>query len=359
MRCMIPFGLLLCFAAPAFGDQLFLNNGDRISGEVQIDADIINVTSPLVGQLKVPRTAVTKIVMEKATRILVSGKVVDAISVTFGAHDATVHLHEGRDVNAPASAVMPPPLPAFASRSIIDTLLRPWNTSFDAGFTAARGNTAFNNLHFGLRAVETGTKHRVNLTFTSFLAQTNSSGGHVTTANAIRSGGRYEFNVSDHAFAFGLVTFDSDQLQHLDLRSVAGGGLGFRLAENKTTMLDVFSGGTFDRESFSDHSDRNSGELLVGEEMSHKFSARTSVTERLIVFPNFTSPGQYRITFDSSIVLKLNNWLGWQSSLTGMYLTNPVVGSRNHDVLVTTGLRFTFGQERVFKPRSKIAPLSN
>lgn len=359
MHFFVRFGLLLYLATPALADQVFLSNGDRISGKIQMEVENINVTSPAVGELKVPRSVVVKIVMEKPTPLMVGGEILEATSVTFDAHSAAVEVDRGRIVNAPGSTIMSAPLSTHVPSSAFAELLRPWNFSFDAGFTAARGNTALNNLNFGFKTVETSDTHRLNLAITSLLAQSGVVGRQITTANNIRSSARYEFNVSDRVFGFSLATFDSDQLQHLDLRSVFGGGVGFRLVENKGAKLDVFSGGTFDQESFSDHRDRNSGELLAGEEMSYKFSNRTSVTGRLVVFPSFTTPGQYRVNFDSSVFMKLNKWLGWQSSLTDMYLTNPVAGSRNNDLLVTTGLRITFGRERAFKPRSKIAPLSN
>jgi hypothetical protein len=43
----------------------------------------------------------------------------------------------------------------------------------------------------------------------------------------------------------------------------------------------------------------NSGEILTGEELTYKIGDRTSFTERCVVFPNFTNPGEFHINFDS------------------------------------------------------------
>jgi hypothetical protein len=41
-------------------------------------------------------------------------------------------------------------------------------------------------------------------------------------------------------------------------------------------------------------------------------------------------------------VTKLNKWLGWQNSFGDIYVTNPPGGKRQNDILLTTGLNFSF-----------------
>jgi Protein of unknown function, DUF481 len=148
-------------------------------------------------------------------------------------------------------------------------------------------------------------------------------------------------------------------LQQLDLRSVAGGGMGFRVTDNGAATFDVFTGASFDNETFSNTADRNSGEFIAGQELTLRATGRTSFTHRLAVYPKFTNAGQYRVNVDSSVVVKLNSWLGWQSNVTDTYISDPLLGSRKNDVLVTTGIRFVFGKERVFKARSKVIQIAN
>lgn len=345
---------------PVFADQVFLNNGDRITGKIQLDGDVVSITSAVFGTVKFPRSAVAKISLEKPTPLLVSRDgSVSATAISFDAKNAIVQVEGGKLVSAAPESVRFAPTAAAMRGSAVSEWLRPWNSAFDAGFTAARGNTALDNLHFGFAAVETTDTHRLNLAFTSLLVENLATGSRVTTANTIRSGVRYEYNVSPRLYGFGISMFDSDELQHLDLRSVVGGGVGFRAVDHPAATLDVFSGGTFDQESFSDHPNRNSGELLAGAELAYHVSSRTSFSHRFAMFPNLSTPGDYRLNFDSSAVLKFNSWLGWQSNLTEMYLTNPIGRSRNNDLLITTGIRFMFGHERTFKARSKVSPLSN
>jgi putative salt-induced outer membrane protein YdiY len=361
MRSTVCLVLLLCAVGHGVAaDQVFLANGDRLSGKVKIDGDTVTVSSEILGSLKVPRNAVATIKFDQPTSVFVGKKVVAATSIGFARGTASVDVRGGKVLSAPAGAISSSALLAKINNTRTGKKVPAWSGSFEAGFTTARGNTSINNLHFGVIAVQTTDRHRLRLAFTSLLAESSALGKQVTSAGVIHSGARYEFNVSERTFAFGLVNFDSDQQQRLDLRSVAGGGLGRRLADASAATLDVFTGATFNREVFSSFPDRMSGEFLGGQELTYRFSSRTSVNERLVLFPNFTSPGNFRLTFDSSALIKFNNWLGWESRVSEMYLTNPVNVARNNDVIVTTGIRLSYGgEERKFKPRSKIAPFTN
>jgi hypothetical protein len=55
--------------------------------------------------------------------------------------------------------------------------------------------------------------------------------------------------------------------------------------------------------------------------------------------------GEYRINFDLGTVTNLNKWLDWQLTISDRYLSNPVEGARNNDLLFTTGVRVNFAKK--------------
>jgi len=75
-----------------------------------------------------------------------------------------------------------------------------------------------------------------------------------------------------------------------------------------------------------------------------KFSASTSLHEKLVFYPNVTDSGNYRINFDTSAVTVVRKWLSWQLTASNRFLSNPVVGRKKNDILLTTGLRITFAK---------------
>ncbi len=97
------------------------------------------------------------------------------------------------------------------------------------------------------------------------------------------------------------------------------------------------------REYYSTPLNRTSGEILLGEEFDHKWTSRTSFNERAVLFPNMSETGEYRLNFDTGIVTLLNTWLGWTLTFSDRYISNPVAGTKSNDLLMSTGLRLTFG----------------
>jgi putative salt-induced outer membrane protein YdiY len=194
----------------------------------------------------------------------------------------------------------------------------------------------------GLNATRATPKDKVTVYATSVYSKNSTSGPAVTSANAVRGGGRYDVEVTDRVFAFGSVDLERDALQHLDLRAVFGSGLGWHARKTERTTIDVFGGATVNREDFSTQPDRISGEGLVGQELSHKVASRLLVKQRFAFYPNLAEPGRFRLNVDTTAVTPITKRVGLQLTVSNRYLSAPVAPAQSTDVLVTTGLRFTF-----------------
>lgn len=152
-------------------------------------------------------------------------------------------------------------------------------------------------------------------------------------------------NADTATFTLGMAAARTTPRDKISVYAAAlGGGLGFHAVKTERTALDLFGGGSLNREYFSTGLKRSSGEILVGEELTHKLSGRTSLKERLVLFTNLSQTGEYRLNFDTSAVTNLNKWLAWQVTLSDRYLSNPVPGAKKNDLLLTTGLRVTFAR---------------
>ena len=66
------------------------------------------------------------------------------------------------------------------------------------------------------------------------------------------------------------------------------------------------------------------------------------LTQKLYAYPDINEAGQYRTTFNFATVTKLSKWLGWQNSFADTYVTNPPLGARQNDIILTTGLNIAF-----------------
>jgi hypothetical protein len=81
----------------------------------------------------------------------------------------------------------------------------------------------------------------------------------------------------------------------------------------------------------------------VGEELTHQFTATTSLNERLYFYPYLNEGGNYRGTFDLGVASKFYRALTWNLTFGDIYNSQPVPRKKNNDLLLTTGVGITFG----------------
>ncbi len=226
-----------------------------------------------------------------------------------------------------------------------------------------RGNSETVNFTIASKAVRETPRDKITVYGDYIFANNNSVPPTVTTANALDAGIRGDLNVSPKLFVFALTYFQTNELQHLDLRSVVGGGVGYHIIKTENTTFDVFGGITYDRDSFGSYSianpapppifttipssAQNSAEALVGEEFDTKLNKRSSLTERFSFYPNLSHTGDYRFQFDGNIATAVNNWLSWQVTVSDSYISYPPVTLKSNDLLLSTGLRVTWGKGKL------------
>ena len=224
-------------------------------------------------------------------------------------------------------------------------LLDLWDGFLDIGLSLTRGNSHNTTLDLGFSANRTTQRGRTVIHLATLRDSTGALGMTATTAHAIQGGLRHGVDITRKSYVFGFSELEFDELRDLDLRFVLGGGWGYKVSNSKKSRFEVFFGGALNKEFFEMDIRRTSGEALIGEELEYKFSDIISVQQRLSLYPNLSETGSYRLNWDSSGIIKLNTWLSWEVTLSDRFLSNPVIGHRKNDVLLTTGLRLSFSPE--------------
>jgi putative salt-induced outer membrane protein YdiY len=339
--------LFVFYSVNAIAGQVVLKNGDRLTGKiVKSDGKVLMMKSDMSGDITVPWDAVDKISSEEPLFFaLKDGKVISGpVSTVDGKWQ--VSTRESGNIAVTKDEV--DVVRSVEEQAIVDRLVHPgffelWTGAFDFGLALAEGNSETTNLSLAFNADRTTNRDKTSFFATSLYSTNNTTGESITTANVIRTGGRYEYNLSPRLFAYGAGGLEHDELQELDLRILLGGGVGWHAYKTETTVFDVFGGLNWNKEYFENDIDRSSAELQVGEELSHQLSERLLLKERFVVFPNLTESGQYRFAFDSSAITTLKKWLGWQITVSDRYLSNPLPGIKKNDLILTTGLHITFG----------------
>ena len=118
--------------------------------------------------------------------------------------------------------------------------------------------------------------------------------------------------------------------------------------KSMNTTFDLFAGGSYKQDQFSTGLIVKSVQALVGDELDYKLNNRAGISERMTFYPNLSRRGEYFVTLDTTATAKLYKWISWQLTFSNRYLTNPVPGTQKNDLLLTTGLRTTFGKAAAF-----------
>jgi putative salt-induced outer membrane protein len=328
-------------------DQLTLKNGDRITGKIlKKDGDKVTIKSDLMGEVTIPWDAVTAITSDDPlTVVLPDGK---SVSGKLSSAEGTMAV-------ATPAAVENAPLPKVSAirnadeqkayeRMLHPKLLELWAGYFDLGLAAARGNAKTTTFTTAFNAVRATRTDKITLYYNQIYATATIDQKGSATAEAVRGGFAYNRNMNPRLFINTFNDYEYDRFQNLNLRFVAGGGLGFAAIKKENSRLDVLAGADYNHESFDTPLTRSSAEVFWGDDYTHKLSAKTSLRQSFRMFNNLSESGVYRMNFDLAANTSFRKWLAWQITASDRFLSNPVIGKQRNDILLSTGFRLSFAR---------------
>jgi putative salt-induced outer membrane protein YdiY len=338
--------VLVLASQSLLADQIVMKNGDRLSGTIEkSDGKTLVIKTEYAGEVTVQWPAIQEISSSEALHVGTKNGPTVAGAVTTSEGNLKVQPAGQPPVTVAKDAVSFVRSDAEEiayEKSLHPGLLRGWTGGANVSFAVTRGNSETQNLALAFTADRKTLHDHIGMYANSVFAKNDAAGAvPSTTADATQGGARYDRNFMPKLFGFGGADFQTDALQSLDLRSVFSAGLGFHAIANDRTTLDFLAGGNYTRENYSTLQ-RDLAAITVGEELLKKLGASTVLTQKLYAYPDLNEPGDYRATFDFGTVTKLSKWLGWQNAFSDIYVTNPPVGKKQNDILLTTGLNISF-----------------
>jgi putative salt-induced outer membrane protein YdiY len=350
---------LVLLTIPALADQVTLKNGDRLTGSItKSDGKELVIKTDYAGNVTVKFAAIQAITSAGDLNVSLGGKTVVG-PVTMNGDNVVVATKTAGPVEAPKASITmlrSPAEQAAYEKSLHPGFREGWNGGVNVGFALTRGNSETKNLNVALAATRKGFRDKLILYTNSIYASNDlpTASPH-TTANSIAGGARYDRDINPRTFGFVNVDFYHDSLQNLDLRALFGGGLGVHAIKSDATALDLLAGVNYTHESYSAFFSpptppnvlvpavtHSLAGLTLGDDFMHKLGKNTVFTQNLYFYPNLSETGQYRGTFNLGLVTKINKWLGWQNSFGDIYVSNPPTGKKTNDLLLSTGLNFSF-----------------
>jgi putative salt-induced outer membrane protein YdiY len=356
----VAFAVLFIFGFLSLGtqcgaDTLVLKNGDHLTGTVtDSDGKQVTLKTDWAGDVKVQWSAVNNLTSEKPLYVVTPDKKTVNGNLTMEGSELVVHTPTTGEVRVPLTqitVVRSADEQQAYEKTLHPGLLDEWKGGVNVGFALARGNSDTTNLNTGFTADRKTLSDEIKVYSSSIYstsgATTNGGAGGVT-ANEILGGARYDHNIRKALFVFGSGDFTHDELQNLTLRQIYSGGLGWHAINTASTTFDILGGINYTRENYSAgmtvaSQQRNLPGITAGETLTRKLGKATVLTEDFYFYPDLSDISQYRFSLDSGVVTKISRWLGWQTSLSDRYVTNPPVpGTKSNDVVLSTGLNIAF-----------------
>lgn len=351
----------LGLSSALFADQITLKNGDRLTGTVvKSDGKTLVLHTDAAGDVEFKFDAIQEIKTDQPLHVSLKGGKTAVGPVTTSDNKIEVATKNAGTVEAPkedVTLIRNDAEQAAYDKSLHPGLMHGWNGGANVGFSVARGNSETENLALAINAVHPTLNDKITF-YLSSIYTTNQLATPSTVANLVTGGLRYDRNLNPKLFAFGAADFMSNALQFLDLRGVYTGGFGYHVINNDNTTFNVLGGINYTHETYSNGTEvlpvttppvfasygvtNRFVALTLGEELTHQLGKSTVVTENFYFYPNLQQTGEYRGVFNFGTVTKISKWLGWQNQFGDIYVSNPPIGAKKNDLILTTGLNFSF-----------------
>lgn len=348
-------GAALLMAGTAWADTVVMENGDGFTGTI-VGFDGKQLTLKLAyagpattnGLISLQWADVRQVISSEPVYVITAQGMTINGKITTDAGDLVVTPSSGAPFRIPlanVTTIRSQEVETAYERSQHPGLLQIWQTTAALGLALARGNSRTTNLNLAFNAARTTLHDKTTAYMTSVYAN---SGLVVApgvtagvTANEITGGARYQHDVGGRAFVYAGADFVYNELEFLNLRSILGVGAGYHVIQRPTTALDLFAGGNYTRESYSTGILRNVAAATVGDTFAHHWGA-TSINQTFEIYPQLGPTGPYRFAFNLTVATKIHAWLGWQSTVGDLYVSDPVPGTVANDLIFSTGINVTF-----------------
>lgn len=218
-----------------------------------------------------------------------------------------------------------------------------WRYAFGAGSAYTTGNNDNNTLTLSGDAVRSTLFDKLEFYGKAQLSRSNGQ----TTGEVGRLGARYQREInSQGVYGFGQAEAFRDTAAKLASRYSFGNGGGIHLVRTEDNRFDLFAGIGYAQDRYTEPNDVGGAvrvrysrfEALLGQESSHRFSQNTTFKQRLVIYPNLTTQGEYRAEFDVGLSVAMNKSLSLTTNLALRYNSDPGLNLDRQDVSLITAL---------------------
>ena len=335
----VPFVLAIIFcilwvrAGAGLADEVTLENGDKLTGTiVKVEGGKLALKTDYTGPMEIPLEKIKSIVTDKPSEVhLITGEILKGKLKTTSDGKLAIDPGPPREPTVidwkNIGAVNPPPV-----------IPPQWKGAVNLGGSIQTGNISRATASVGAAASRKTDKDRFGLRFLFNYAEEKSE---VTTRNAY-GGLKYDYFFTKKLFGYLSTELLTDEFKDLNLRAVAGPGIGYQIWDDKVKSLSVEAGVSYIWEDRKVGQDDNWATARISADFWYKFGKIVTFSDLLIIYPSLKTGGEYFLRNEAALTSPLG--AGWALRLANIWDrdSDPAPGILKDDLTWILSLQYTF-----------------
>ena len=207
----------------------------------------------------------------------------------------------------------------------------------DLGMNLVRGNNIVTQVSTGAGFRYNGERFETRLDAAAIVNE--QTDGTDTRRTTLRSS--YTWKLRDNWNLSGLYSYEADEQQGLDSRTLLGAAIGNRIVNNRRLRLELYSGLALNTEDFETTAKADSLEGVLGATVRWRSRYDVDVDGNLTVLPNLEQSGRTRVQADGTVSIDLWGDLDFKTTFYSRYDSDPPEGNSKNDYGTTVSLSWS------------------
>ena len=282
---------------PLAADEVYLKNGDRVSGRVVAeDASQVVLEHEAIGSVTISKAFVERIVQEET---------------------------------------------ASAARIVQEAPASPWTREMSLGYNLSRGNTEKEQLSGTLLANRKTDQDELTFKAEGFYAASS------RRMDAQRYSGmaRYASSFGSRLawYKFYTLEVEHDRFEDVDWRAIPSAGIGYWFADQDDWKLMTEVGIGWERTSFRGATKNRSDLVLVPRAYAYKtVLGDATISQELILWPNLSETGEFRLRAETALTNPLAGGLALRVSFIDEFQSDPAAAAKKNDARLISSVVYAF-----------------
>ncbi len=329
-----------CLSAPLVADEVYLVNGDRITGKVTTLAEgKLTIESDLAGKLTIDINNVATFKTSEPVEIQLKDgtafkkQISKAETGRFAVEgDQTL---KAQDFSIAAVVAINPPVKEEPK----------WHGSISGALVSTHGNTNINTQSLSVDLTKR-TENDRSLLSTAYLygkQKNTTTGEKEVTQDEWKMRGKYDYFFTKKAFWFLEGRYERDRVAELQRRVVVGAGAGYQWVESEPFNFSTEIGLASRYETYYNQTDSSSQlSVQAGYHLDKKLNKTLTFINDLTYYPAFEKFSDYYLTTTAELRAKVTELIFTNFKVVFDFDSTPAEDKGKTDVKYILGVGVSF-----------------